>query len=180
MAVSSSQEWRDIFYQARDIAGHFEQDVNTGHILLALFVVPNKAAQLLEGRNVYEDQIVNLVGDISIESSEILEKVLISSERVAVSCRSTEIDSLHLLIAISRSRTSIGYKLLSECKLDMSELRNQAMSYLTGRVRWRNIPEYQFVGSDGRPFSIQDTVINEEYGAFIKITKMKTSMLPPS
>lgn len=137
MVIPSSQEWRNIFHQARDIAGELGQHLSTVHVLLSIFLVPNKAQQLLSERGIDEDRVLEQIEELVDEDPQVLEQVSSRSQQVASRCGSDEIDGLHLLIAMTRVRTSLAHKLLEKCGVSLSKLRNQAMSYLTGRVKRR-------------------------------------------
>lgn len=137
MTIPSSKEWRHLFHQAREIAAQLEQELNSAHVLLSLFLLPNKAEQLLLDRGINEDVILAEVMGLNDEPANTLELITQKSQQIAISTGSQQIDSLHLLIAMSRVTVSMAYQLLERCNVGLPMLRNQAMSYLTGRVRRR-------------------------------------------
>lgn len=137
MVIPSSKEWRSIFIQARDIASQLDQEMSTVHVLLSIFLIPNKAEQLLLDRDIDEDRVLEQIDELSDEPSSALEQVAIRSQQAAARCESPEIGSLHLLIALTRVREGQAYQLLRKCGVELSKLRSQAMSYLTGRVKRR-------------------------------------------
>ncbi len=137
MVIESSHEWRHIFHQARDIAGQLKQNLSSVHVLLSIFLIPNKAEQLLLERGIDEDRVLEQIIELVDEPSEVLEQLSSRSQQAAILCGSSEIDSLHLLIAITRVRAGLAYQLLAKCGVSLPKLRNQAMAYLTGRVKRR-------------------------------------------
>ena len=58
MAIPGSNEWLQIFINAREIAGQLEQNLSSVHVVLAIFLIPNKAEELLLERGVNEDRIL--------------------------------------------------------------------------------------------------------------------------
>ncbi|TNE49981.1 MAG: ATP-dependent Clp protease ATP-binding subunit [Deltaproteobacteria bacterium] len=137
MVIPSSKEWRSIFIQARDIASQLDQEMSTVHVLLSIFLIPNKAEQLLLDRDIDEDRVLEQIDELGEEPASALEQVAIRSQQAAARCDSPEIGSLHLLIGLTRVREGQAYQLLKKCGVELSKLRNQAMSYLTGRVKRR-------------------------------------------
>jgi ATP-dependent Clp protease ATP-binding subunit ClpC len=56
------------------------------------------------------------------------------AREVAAGVGAEEVDCLHLLIAMSRVRVCAAYQLLAACGLQLSALRNVALSYFTSRM----------------------------------------------
>lgn len=151
MAVPSSKEWRLLFHQARDVATQLEQELTSAHVLLSLFLLPNKAEQLLLERDINEDVILAGINPFSSEPPNTLALITQKSQQIAMSADSQLIDSLHLLIAMSRVTSSLAYQLLEQCETSLPMLRNQAMAYLTGRVRRRFDSTYDAPPSSSYP-----------------------------
>ncbi len=131
MAVIESMELAQVLSEAGDIARNVNQRLTSAHLLLAFFVVPNRAEMLLRERGVDEDRIL-LAMPGAPEEPEGLERDLRDRARqVAEGLRAEETDCIHLLIAMTRVRQCSAHQLLSACGLELAALRNVALSYYT-------------------------------------------------
>src|SRR5207244_9024476 len=85
-------------------------------------------------RGVDEDAILMLMRAPPDEPDGLTRELCVRARDVAKNCGCTEADCLHLLIAITRVRCAAN-DLLTESGLDLSGLRNTALSYfLSGRM----------------------------------------------
>ncbi len=131
MAVIESMELAQVLAEAGDIARNVNQRLTSAHLLLAFFVVPNRAEVLLRERGVDEDRIL-LAMPGAPEEPEGLERDLRERARqVAEGLRADETDCVHLLIAMTRVRHCAAHQLLAACGLELAALRNVALSYYT-------------------------------------------------
>jgi ATP-dependent Clp protease ATP-binding subunit ClpC len=131
MAVIESMELAQVLSEAGDIARNVNQRLTSAHLLLAFFVVPNRAEMLLRERGVDEDRIL-LAMPGAPEEPEGLERDLRERARqVAEGLRADETDCIHLLIAMTRVRQCSAHQLLAACGLELAALRNVALSYYT-------------------------------------------------
>lgn len=135
MVIPSSQEWRQIFHHARDVASKLGQSLSSVHVLLSIFIVPNKAEHFLLEHKINEDRILERIDTLTDEPPRVLEEIHRRSQEAAERCGSEELDSLHLLIALTRVRVGHAYDILERCASSLSTLRGQVMAYLTGRVK---------------------------------------------
>ena len=143
MAVIESMELAQVLSEAGDIARNVNQRLTSAHLLLAFFVVPNRAEMLLRERGVDEDRIL-LAMPGAPEEPEGLERDLRDRARqVAEGLRADETDCIHLLIAMSRVRQCSAHQLLAACGLELAALRNVALSYYTAGMprRLRRVPQ---------------------------------------
>ena len=143
MAVIESMELAQVLSEAGDIARNVNQRLTSAHLLLAFFVVPNRAEMLLRERGVDEDRIL-LAMPGAPEEPEGLERDLRDRARqVAEGLRADETDCIHLLIAMTRVRQCSAHQLLSACGLELAALRNVALSYYTAGMprRLRRVPQ---------------------------------------
>ena len=143
MAVIESMELAQVLSEAGDIARNVNQRLTSAHLLLAFFVVPNRAEMLLRERGVDEDRIL-LAMPGAPEEPEGLERDLRDRARqVAEGLRADETDCIHLLIAMTRVRTCSAHQLLTACGLELAALRNVALSYYTAGMprRLRRVPQ---------------------------------------
>ncbi len=143
MAVIESMEFAQVLAEAGDIARNVNQRLTSAHLLLAFFVVPNRAEMLLRERGVDEDRIL-LAMPGAPEEPEGLERDLRERARqVAEGLRADETDCIHLLIAMTRVRHCSAHQLLAACGLELAALRNVALSYYTAGMprRLRRVPQ---------------------------------------
>ena len=143
MAVIESMELAQVLSEAGDIARNVNQRLTSAHLLLAFFVVPNRAEMLLRERGVDEDRVL-LAMPGAPEEPEGLERDLRDRARqVAEGLRADETDCIHLLIAMTRVRQCSAHQLLAACGLELAALRNVALSYYTAGMprRLRRVPQ---------------------------------------
>ena len=123
-----------VLSEADDIAQSVSQKPTTAHAVLALFTVDNAGQRLLKERGVDEDRLLALVKAAPIEPDGTLRELRERAREIARACGSREADCLHLLIAVTRLRCA-GHELLAGTGLDLTAVRNTALSYfLSGRM----------------------------------------------
>ncbi|MBF5044127.1 ATP-dependent Clp protease ATP-binding subunit [Aggregicoccus sp. 17bor-14] len=123
-----------VLHEAEDIAQSVAQRLTSAHVLLALFTVENRAQLLLKERGVDEDGLLQTMGAPPDEAPGLVRELREKAREIARNCGSSETDCLHLLIAFTRVRCAAA-ELLTESGLDLSGLRNTALSYfLSGRM----------------------------------------------
>ncbi|HEY3588334.1 MAG TPA: AAA family ATPase, partial [Myxococcaceae bacterium] len=123
-----------VLSEADDIAQSVSQKPTTAHAVLALFTVDNPGQRLLKERGVDEDRLLALVKSAPIEPDGTLRELRERAREIARACGSREADCLHLLIAVTRLRCA-GHELLAGTGLDLTAVRNTALSYfLSGRM----------------------------------------------
>ena len=123
-----------VLSEADDIAQSVSQKPTTAHAVLALFTVDNAGQRLLKERGVDEDRLLALVKAAPTEPDGTLRELRERAREIARACGSREADCLHLLIAVTRLRCA-GHELLAGTGLDLTAVRNTALSYfLSGRM----------------------------------------------
>ena len=123
-----------VLSEADDIAQSVSQKPTTAHAVLALFTVDNPGQRLLKERGVDEDRLLALVKSAPTEPDGTLRELRDRAREIARACGSREADCLHLLIAVTRLRCA-GHELLAGTGLDLTAVRNTALSYfLSGRM----------------------------------------------
>jgi ATP-dependent Clp protease ATP-binding subunit ClpC len=132
--VIESTELLQVLTEAEDIARSVNQKLTSAHQLLAFFTVPNRAEILLRERGIDEDRILEAMSQAPREPEGISRDLRERARDVAASVGATEVDCLHLLIAMSRVRAASAHQLLGACGLQLSSLRNVALSYFTARM----------------------------------------------
>src|SRR5512141_3265853 len=125
--VIESIELLQVLTEAEDIARSVNQKLTSAHQLLAFFTVPNRAEILLRERGIDEDRILATMTGKPKEPEGIERDLRERAREVAESVGSSEVDCLHLLIAMSRVRPSLAHQLLSACGLALPSLRNVAL-----------------------------------------------------
>ena len=123
-----------VLHEAEDIAHSVAQKLTSAHVLLALFTVENPAQLLLKERGVDEDGLLQTMSAPPDEAPGLVRELRERAREIARNCGSAETECLHLLIAFTRVRCAAA-ELLTESGLDLSSLRNTALSYfLSGRM----------------------------------------------
>ena len=129
-----STDFAQVMSEAEDIARSVNQRLTTAHILLAMFTIENRGALLLTERGINEDVFLELLTSAPSEPEGLVKELREKSREMAVSVGSAEADCLHALIAMSRVRCA-AQDLLFKTGLDLTALRNTALSYFTsGRM----------------------------------------------
>ena len=129
-----SMELAHVLAEAEDIARSVNQKLTTAHQLLAFFTVPNRAELLLRDRGIDEDKILEAMSGKPSEPDGIERDLRDRAREVASGVGASEVDCLHLLIAMSRVRAAAAHQLLASCGLQLATLRNVALSYFTSRM----------------------------------------------
>jgi ATP-dependent Clp protease ATP-binding subunit ClpC len=132
--VIESMELAQVIAEAADIASSVKQKLTSAHQLLAFFTVPNRAEILLKERGIDEDRLLAAMTGKPKEPEGVLRDLRERSREVAESVGAEEVDCLHLLIAMGRVRASAAHQLLGACGLQLSTLRNVALSYFTASM----------------------------------------------
>src|SRR5512137_98689 len=143
MPVIESMELAQVLSEAGDIARNVNQRLTSAHLLLAFFVVPNRAEMLLRERGVDEDRILMAMSGAPEEPEGLERDLRERARQVAEGLRADETDCLHLLIAMTRVRHCAAHQLLAACGLELAALRNVALSYYTAGMprRLRRMPQ---------------------------------------
>lgn len=151
-----STDFAQVMSEAEDIARSVNQQLTTAHVLLAMFTVENRAALLLGERGITEDTLLELLSHAPREPDGLVKELREKAREIALSCGAMEADCLHALIATTRVRCS-AQDLLFKTGLDLTSLRNTALSYYTsGRMPrklllQRELPPGVPRASSGRP-----------------------------
>jgi len=147
-AIIESMELAQVLTEAEDIARNVNQKLTSAHQLLAFFTIPNRAELLLKDRGIDEDRILLAISGPPKEPDGTERDLRERARLVAEGLGAEEVDCLHLLIAMSRVRASSAHQLLAACGLQLSALRNVALSYFTARMprRLRELQPARVVG----------------------------------
>jgi ATP-dependent Clp protease ATP-binding subunit ClpC len=139
--------------EARSIADGVGQPLTTAHLLLALFTVPNPAEVLLKDRGIDEDVLLALVPRGAVESKSQVRAVITQAEEMALRCDARQSNTLHLLVSFLRVRETLAFQLLEDAlgTNNVSALRNQVMSFVTGVLPRRLLAPIQEARALGDP-----------------------------
>jgi len=130
-----------VLHEADDIAQATGRRVGSYHVLLAFFTTRNQAERLLRDRDIDEDKLLELVTPEAKEPPDALIEILERAAQVAAGCGAQRIDTLHVLVAMTRARDSVAYVLLDGTTEKLGRLRTRALTILTGAVpRWLESP----------------------------------------
>jgi ATP-dependent Clp protease ATP-binding subunit ClpC len=141
--VPLSEELEKALLEAEDIARQTSGTTTSLHFLLAFFTFRNQAERLLRGRGISEDLLLARIGENFEERKDTLEEILERATRVAASCGARSVGTLHAVVALTRSRDSVAYRLLGQVMPSVSALRTRALTLLTGAVpRWLDAPPH--------------------------------------
>jgi ATP-dependent Clp protease ATP-binding subunit ClpC len=130
IAVELSQ----VYDEARDIADQVGQPLTTAHVLLALFTLPNPTEVFLGDRRISEDSILAVIREGEKEPPSAVRELKEKTEQLAHSLRSSDVNSMHLWVALCNARGSTAHRLLLRSGEDVTTLRNTAMGFLSGRM----------------------------------------------
>src|SRR3954471_24050732 len=129
-----SSDFAQVIAEAEDIARTVNQRLTTAHVLLAMFTVENRAQLLLKERGIDEDLLLERLTSAPTEQDGLCRELRDKAREIALGCGSGEADCMHALIAITRVRCA-AQDLLFKTGLDLTGLRNTALSYFTsGRM----------------------------------------------
>jgi ATP-dependent Clp protease ATP-binding subunit ClpC len=127
-----------VIREAEEIAGATKQAPNSSHVLLAFYTSRNKAERFLRDRGIGEDQILDVLdAKKAKEPKTAVREIFERAAQVAAGCGTSEVNSLHVLVAMTRVRDSLAFRLLDATGEAIPNLRTRALNILTGDVpRW--------------------------------------------
>ena len=130
-----------VYEQAQDIAHQAHQAFTTAHMLLALFVVPNRAETLLFEHGVNEEL---LLAHLSTADREAAQLGMTAEGRAASFADSTGsgiIGCLHILAALTEIPDSIAYRLLTRCGITPALIRARCLHAVDDELERRGRDE---------------------------------------
>ncbi len=126
-----STEFAVVLAEAEDIAQSVGQKLTTAHLLLAMYTAENKGQRLLREKGVDEDTLLEAITTAPLEVDGLVRELSEKAREIARGCGSAETDCLHVLIATTRVRC-LAQELLSRVGIDLTAIRNTALSYYLG------------------------------------------------
>ncbi len=135
-----SLEVQNILTEARDMAAGASQPLTTGHLLLGMLTNANRAGGVLTDLRVDADRVLEAMAavkrsDRKLEESE--ELLALIEERMLEAARRSDarlVSSLHLLMALTREKRAIAYRIFALMGLPPAQVRTHALGRITGPV----------------------------------------------
>ncbi|AKU90481.1 AAA family ATPase [Vulgatibacter incomptus] len=120
--------------EAEDVAAAAGQPLTSAHLLLAAWTLPCPASSLLTERGATVEALLGAMTRAPQEDPAIAPGLLTRTRAVAAGLGANA-DTLHLLVAISRSPDCLAYDLMQRCGVPLAPLRNTILSWYTvGKV----------------------------------------------
>lgn len=138
-------------HEARAIADGIAAELQTTHVLLALFTVPNPAEIVLKEHFVDEDRLLALVSPALVDEPDAVTTLLAVAEETALRCDARQTNTLHLLVAMLKVREAGAWQLLESALGGAAPLRNRVMSYVTGVLPRRLLVSLQEAKDEPAP-----------------------------
>ena len=126
-----SDDCQRVYEQAQDISQKTEQAFSTAHLLLALFVVPNRAESLLFEHGINEELLLASLVNGETEAAHLCVTVQGRAAAFSDSTGSAAVSCLHLLAALTELPESVAYRLLNRCGLAPALVRARCLSLVT-------------------------------------------------
>jgi ATP-dependent Clp protease ATP-binding subunit ClpC len=129
--------------EAEEIAGATKQSPSSAHVLLAFFTSRNKAERFLRDRGINEDRVLDVFDPKqNKEPKTAVREIFERAAQVAAGCGTMEVNSLHVLVGMTRVRESLAFRLLDAIGEPIANLRTRALNILTGDVpKWLDTRE---------------------------------------
>ncbi|MBT9560647.1 MAG: AAA family ATPase [Myxococcales bacterium] len=145
--LGASIELSRVLEHAKDLADGSERSLDTGHILLAMFIDDNRArGLLLEKLNAARDialapgDLDPLVGALQVlwngegEPVDTVSVVHMKTADFTKSCGSDVVGTLHLLAGLCRVQRSVAFQALEALRIHPAEVRTAVIRYLSGSM----------------------------------------------
>jgi ATP-dependent Clp protease ATP-binding subunit ClpC len=135
-----SLEVTNILSEAQEIAAGANQPFTTGHILLGMLTSTNRAAATMTDISVDAKRIVGSMSAVKREDRKLEESEALLSRveaRMLDAARRSDsnlVSSLHLLMALTREKSSIAYRIFSFMGIPPAHVRTLALGRITGPV----------------------------------------------
>lgn len=128
--LPESPELTLILRTADEIAESLQQPLTSAHALLCLFTVPNQAARFLTDHNLTGEALMDALRDAPEEPAGVWERILRRARDTAGIHRATQLETLHLLVALCSFVDSSAYRLVASFGVAMAEIRTSIMAHL--------------------------------------------------
>jgi len=126
--LAPSRELSAVVARATDVASRTATPLSTAHLLLAFFMVPNRASKLLRDHAVTVNALTERLSSPPREDRHVWDQVFERAHQLAVDTSAVHIGSVHVLWALCLRRGSAAYRLISDLRLDMGAFRVDAIA----------------------------------------------------
>jgi len=133
-----SLEVKDILRAARDLADGADQPLTTGHLLLGMLTSTNRAGAVLQDLRIDAERLLAALGAVKRaerrlqESEELLGRVEARMGEAARNTGAAMVTSLHLLLALTREKSSVAYRACAFMGIPPVQIRTLALGRING------------------------------------------------
>lgn len=152
-----SAEVKEILRTGRDMATGAEQTLTTAHLLLAMLTHPNRAGAVLAELRLDPDRLLDALAEVKrqdrgrlAESEDLLATVEDRMLDAAKHSGSSMVTTLHLLLALTREKAAIAYRIIALLNVAPTHVRTLALGKLTAPAP-RALARAEPTAFDGEP-----------------------------
>jgi ATP-dependent Clp protease ATP-binding subunit ClpC len=142
--TSNEEKLQQVLDEASSLAARAGVPYSSAHLLLALIAVDDEARGLLGDRGLDAGRVgaqLEALGPASTEPAEVMTQINDRCRRMASSCGSPRVSTLHLVIVLCSLRECVAHRVMAACGLDLPSIRTIALALATGgRRRARRAP----------------------------------------
>ncbi|MFH1749293.1 MAG: ATP-dependent Clp protease ATP-binding subunit [bacterium] len=153
---------KQILLKSQDIAHNMHNNINSGHILLAIFEIKGNGdlKNILRSYGMTFDKIQialnfseltkTCIGSgITLEAKELIKSSMFSAKHL----QSSRVLPEHLLITILEDKNFEGYKILEGLDVDIKSLLNKLQSRISGQTDYSDLKNFQDTATQDDLFS---------------------------
>ncbi len=130
---------QQVLDEASDIAARAGVPYTSGHLLMALLALENRARPLLADRGgLSAASLAGAMGPLDSDSPEpgdMLTRIRDRSRRMAQSCGAKQVGTLHLLMVLCTQQESTAHRAMAALGVDLANLRQVALALSLGGRR---------------------------------------------
>lgn len=131
MSKVYSPELKNVINEALDSAELLGKELNSLHLLFALYMVEHNTGGMLLSEEGYTDQLLTPhVDETFPESPDATEEIMDFAEEISSKYRSREVNCLHLVMALLRHRRTMAFNVMEKAGVSVPKLRTKAISLL--------------------------------------------------
>ncbi|TNF24559.1 MAG: hypothetical protein EP329_24635, partial [Deltaproteobacteria bacterium] len=133
-----SLEVKEILRAARDLAEGADQPLTTGHLLLGMLTSTNRAGAVLHDLRIDPERLLAALAAVKRaerrlqESEELLGRVEARMGEAARNTGAAMVTSLHLLLALTREKSSVAYQACAFMGIPPVQIRTLALGRING------------------------------------------------
>ena len=126
---------KQVLDEAGSIAARSGTSYCSGHLLMALVTLRSTARSLLAERGLTTTLIVEHLSPLqegTPEPLDMMNRIRDGSLRMAQSCGSSQVTTLHLLLELCKLKDSLAHRIIKAVGIEMPSLRHGALALVTG------------------------------------------------